>query len=250
MTTASALRGFEQRGRGFARQQIRQRGGVHQPPHDRVVGVGRRADELAGAWLRRRSRAASTSSRSRAAPSAANVAPAWSSVRAASERAPARAARRAERELAAGGLVPLAEQSNTFAALRQVVVAPRLRVPGCGVPTAAQAQELAPRARRRARVDDFDGSVCVAPPRAVRARRRAALRPRSDARSSMSAGGTPAARRRWRRRAPPRASSCAASRRQPALRAGAATSRTSAASARRRRRRPRARCRQISSAWS
>ena len=38
---------FEQRGRGLATQQLRQRRCVHHPAHHRIVGIGRGADELA-----------------------------------------------------------------------------------------------------------------------------------------------------------------------------------------------------------
>ena len=46
--------GFEQRRRQLAREQLGQHRRVDQPPHERIVGVGGRADVFAGAGRLRR----------------------------------------------------------------------------------------------------------------------------------------------------------------------------------------------------
>ena len=68
---------FEQRRRGFAREQLGQDGGIHEPAHDGLVGVGD-GDDRRGRGARRSAsaRTLATSSRSRSAPSVAKIEPA------------------------------------------------------------------------------------------------------------------------------------------------------------------------------
>ena len=120
---AVAVGGFEQRRRGLASEQIGQRRGVHDPPHDRIVGVGRRDDVLAGAraWPSSVARGACVGEIALGAELLED------GVRlvemALGDRARAGLGdEAAEREMAERGLVALAEQIQQRRALREVVV--------------------------------------------------------------------------------------------------------------------------------
>ena len=144
---------FEQRRGELAREQLRQDRGVDQPAHERIVGVGGRADVLAGADLLcgRHGRRALRRGRG-CAPSDSKHLRGLLKV-AIGGRARARARREPpERELADGGLIALADQLEDARALRDVVV--RLgRARLARAQLAAQPQELAPGAGRRARIE-------------------------------------------------------------------------------------------------
>ena len=87
-------RRFEQRGGRLASQQIGQRRRIHDPPHDRIVGVGGRDDVFAGADRRQQRCAARVSARSRSAPSCSKMPRALFRWRSATDRAPVSATSR------------------------------------------------------------------------------------------------------------------------------------------------------------
>ena len=190
MTRAVRGRRFEQRGRGFASEQIRQRRRVHNPPHDRIVGIGRRDDVLAGAdrgqQRLRDVRIVDVAFGAELLENAQRLV-----QMALGDRARAGFGDQpAEREMAEAGLIALAEQVEQRRALREIVVrvgaAAALRVQ-----RAAQPQVLAPRGR--------------APPsdRACRPPRRGDARPRAGdwRRSALRRrSASPAARRTAARR--------------------------------------------------
>ena len=238
-TARVGRRGFEQ-GRGrLASEQIRQRRRIHDPPHDRIVGVGGRDDVLAGAdrWSAARA-PPRVSARSRSAPSCSKTADGLVEMALGDRARAGLGDEAAEREMAERGLIALAEQIEQRRALREVVVRVGRRAV-LRVQRAAQPQVLAPRRRR-----DASGSSASA-----------------AAASRCSASGEPAGgdqrfggderrlQRVERRRAGLRGSRRRARRPRRARRAGAPagrrarapTTRTSGSSAGRRRRTPRRR---------
>ena len=102
------------------------------------------------------SRAASVSARSRSAPSCLKSASALSRWCSATERAPVSRDQPADREVAQGGLISLAEQIEQRRALREVVIRVG-RLAARGVQLAAQPQELAPGRGRDLRIEHVGG---------------------------------------------------------------------------------------------
>ena len=143
---------FERRGGQLAREQVGQHRRIHQPPHQRIVCVGGRADVFAGARrLRGGHRGAHLFEIARGAQRLEDLRRVF--VVPIRRRLGAGLGGEArERELADRGLIALADQLEHARALRDVVV----RLGGARLAraqVAAQAEELAPRARRRARVE-------------------------------------------------------------------------------------------------
>ena len=144
--------GFERRGGELARKQVRQHRRIHQPPHQRIVGVGGRADIFAGTRrLRGGHRDAHLFEIAGGAQGLEDLRGVF--VMPIRGRFGAGLGGEAsERELADRGLIPLADQLEHARALRDVVV----RLGGACLARAqvtAQAEELAPGARRGARVE-------------------------------------------------------------------------------------------------
>ena len=192
--------GFEQRRGQLAREQIGQHRGIDQPAHERVVGVGGRADVLAGARrLRRGHRGLHLFEIARRAKRLEDL----RRVLIVAIGGRLRAGLRGEAASASwltAGLIALADQLEDARALRDVVIRlGRARLARAQV--AAQAQELAPRAGRGARIEArLDLRRADARPRR-RGPPTAALRRRSTRLRSFPPAArwsTWRSRRRWR----------------------------------------------------
>ncbi len=143
---------FEESRRCFPRQQLREDCGIHQPADDRLVGIG-------GRWLARAGRLAGENGAclrgfveiplraERLEDRLRQIEIALGGARRSGLRRDA-----AHRQMTEGRLVPLAEQVEDVRALREVVVRGggprRLRVN-----ETADAEKLAPRSRRAARIE-------------------------------------------------------------------------------------------------
>ena len=142
---------FEQRRRGLAPEQIGQRRRIHDPPHDRIVGIRGRDDVFARADLRQQRLGE---------PRVGEVAFGAELLEDGEGRGEMALGDRAgagfghepsEREMAQGRLIALAEQIQQRRALREVVI--RIgRVAVSRVQGAAQAEVLAPRRRGDPRI--------------------------------------------------------------------------------------------------